>query len=540
MIKHLLCLLAGNLLSFQVAIGQMSNNRAWGNFQRWGDQGNGYYRNPVLPGDYSDVDCIRVENDFYAISSTFQFSPGIVIIHSKDLVNWSIIGHVVNDITQIGPAMKWDKMDRYAKGIWAGSIRYHAQQFWIYFGTPDEGYFMTTSKNITGPWEPLHQVLRAKGWDDCCPFWDEDGKGYFVGTNFSDHYKTYLFDMTADSRDILKKSAKIINEGEGREANKLYKIRDYYYHLFSEYKPGKGRYLVMQRSKNIIGPYREKKQLNHGDRPFMEPNQGGLVQAKNGEWYFLTHHGTGDWSGRAVSLLPVKWIDGWPIIGKPRADGIGSMVWSGKKPVVGLLHATPQTSDEFMGPAIQPQWEWNYQPRADKWSLIQRPGWLRMYSFVPLKNDDLLKAGNTLTQRSMRTSSNEVVIKLDLSGMADQQKAGLCHFAAPHYSSLGITRKGSKYFLEFSIEGRIESGPWIANDIIWLRSTWGLDGNCRYSYSLDGVKYIHFGRPYHLAWGSYRGDRVGIYSYNNRQQSGHVDVDFFHYTYDGQSNTRGN
>jgi beta-xylosidase len=168
-------------LSAQYVLAQEGNqNVKWGNWQKWGDQGNGTYRNPILPGDYSDIDCIRVGNDYYAISSTFQFSPGMVILHSKDLVNWTIAGHAVNDVSKISPKLNWDRMDSYGKGIWAGSIRYHAGKFWIYFGTPDEGYFMTSSKNIKGPWSPLVTVLAEKGWDDCCPFWDDDGQAYLV------------------------------------------------------------------------------------------------------------------------------------------------------------------------------------------------------------------------------------------------------------------------------------------------------------------------------------------------------------------------
>ena len=119
----------------------------------WGDQGDGTYVNPILPADFSDIDAIRVGTDFYAISSTFQYSPGVVILHSKDLVNWNILGHAVSDITQIGPDLNWDRMDRYGTGVWAGSLRYHAGKFWIYFDTPDEGFFMTTATNPAGPWD---------------------------------------------------------------------------------------------------------------------------------------------------------------------------------------------------------------------------------------------------------------------------------------------------------------------------------------------------------------------------------------------------
>ena len=509
----------------------------WGDWPNWGDQGDGTYRNPVVPGDYSDIDCIRVGPDYYAISSTFQFSPGVVIVHSQDLVNWTILGHVVADLNQIGPELDWTKMSCYGKGVWAGAIRYHDRKFWVYFGTPDEGYFMSTAANPAGPWAPLHPVLKEAGWDDCCPYWDDDGQGYFVGTHFRDGYKTYLFRLTPDGRDIVKESGQVINEGSGREANKLYKIDGTYYHLYSEHQGNTGRYVMMQRSKNIFGPYTEKKQLGHADRPALEPNQGGLVQTEKGGWYFFTHHGTGAWEGRCASLLPVTWIEGWPIIGEVGPDGIGSMVWSGPKPVPGTPIATPQTDDEFQETSLPPQWEWNYQPRAEKWSLTERPGFLRLHAFKPLRSDDLMAAGNTLTQRSMRTRDNVVTLALDLSGMADGQVAGVCHFSRDD-SMLAVRQTGTARALEVTHARKTTPGPALTAGKIWLRSVWGLDGRSQYSYSEDGANFLPFGEPYQLSWGSYRGDRIGIFTYNNQGEAGFVDVDWFHYTYSGPADKR--
>lgn len=103
---------------------------------KWGDQENGTYVNPVLPADYSDLDAICVGDDYYAISSTMQFSPGMVMLHSRDLVNWEITGHVADDLSRISPELNWNRMNCYGKGIWAGSIRYYKNKFWVYFGTP--------------------------------------------------------------------------------------------------------------------------------------------------------------------------------------------------------------------------------------------------------------------------------------------------------------------------------------------------------------------------------------------------------------------
>ncbi|PTY03112.1 beta-xylosidase [Verrucomicrobia bacterium LW23] len=523
--------IATSFLAFQGATGADAPEK-WGDWNQWGDLGDGTYRNPVLPSDYSDLDCIRVGEDYYAISSTFQFSPGMIILHSRDLVNWTILGHAISDVTQIGPELNWDRMNRYGKGVWAGAIRHAKGRFWIYFGTPDEGYFMTSAPTATGPWEPLHQVLKSRGWDDCCPFWDDDGQGYFVGTHFADNCKTYIWKLTPDGKDIVPETRTQINEGAHREANKLLKINGWYYHFFSEVKGA--RVVMMQRSKSVMGPYTERRQLTDQNRDTREPNQGGIVDTVKGDWYFFTHHGNGSWDGRVASLFPVTWIDGWPIPGKTDNEGKpGTMVWSGKKPLDGK-RVTPQSSDDFSAPQMAVQWEWNYQPRAGKWSLTERPGFLRLHAFRPLQPDNLMKAGNTLTQRCFRTSDNRVLLKLDLSGMADGQNAGLCHFAKTH-SALGVVQDGTVRRLQYRENGQLTAGPEIAGNDLWLRSTWGLDGLSRYAYSTDGKNFTEFGPQYQLSWGNYRGDRIGVYSFNNKQDAGYVDVDFLHYDYKGQS-----
>jgi beta-xylosidase len=181
---------------------------------------------------------------------------------------------------------------------------------------------------------------------------------------------------------------------------------------------------MIGRSKNIYGPY-ENKQLNHVNKASdREPNQGGFFKLESGDWWFLTHHGsTGNWEGRVASLLPVTWVNGWPIIGEIGTDMIGNMIWSSKKPIKSNAEFFIQTNDEFSGKALSVQWEWNYQPRADKWSLTDNPGYIRLYAFKPLpstKNGiNILSVGNTLTQRSMKTDSCEAIVKIELEGLGD-------------------------------------------------------------------------------------------------------------------------
>ncbi|RFM30774.1 beta-xylosidase [Chitinophaga silvisoli] len=507
----------------------------------WGDQDNGTYRNPVLPADYSDLDCIRVGGDYYAISSTMQFSPGMVVLHSKDLVNWEIISHVVGDLVRISPNLNWDRMNCYGKGIWAGSVRYYKNKFWVYFGTPDDGFFMSTATNPAGPWEPVQQLWKVSGWDDCCSFCDDDGQLYFIATRFetdpknNKKYNIHLFKMTPDGKGLIMESDSIIHQSDGSEANKLYKINGLYYHYFSEVKP-EGRVMMMERSKSLYGPW-EIKQLNHVDQKLdKEPNQGGLLQLPSGEWYFFTHHGTGDWEGRAASLLPVQWINGWPIVGEVGADTIGRMVWKGVKPISYKRKLTIQTSDEFNTNKLNVQWEWNYQPRSDKWSLTERKGFLRLYSFMPteLNNEKsmILKAGNTLTQRSMRTSSNMATVIIDISHMADGQFAGLTHFSTTSASLLGVRQENGIRHLIYEVNGKDSLGTRINGRYIWLRSTWDANGVNRYAFSIDGKHYQPLADIYQLTWGSYRGDRIGVFNFNIKEEKGYVDIDWFRYNFE--------
>jgi beta-xylosidase len=509
-------------------------------FENWGDQGDGTYVNPVLPGDYSDLDAIRVGNDYYAISSTMQFSPGMVVLHSVDLINWKIIGHVVNDISVISKELNWDRMNCYGRGVWAGSIRYYNNRYWVYFGTPDDGYFMSSAAHPAGPWEPLHQVWKVEGWNDCCSFRDDDGQLYLIGTQFAHdpatnrRYNIHLFKMTPDGRSLIPESDTILYQAKGSEANKLYKINGMYYHYFSEVR-SEGRVIMMRRSTHLYGNW-ETRQLNTVNPVTdKEPNQGGLLEVAPGKWCFLTHHGTGSWEGRVASLLPVNWIDGWPVIGEPGSDGLGRMVWSGRKPVTRKNNFRIETNDEFNTGKLIRSWEWNYQPRSGFWSLTHRKGHLRLYAFQPVRPAEsgniILRAGNTLTQRIMRTRSNSATIKLDLKGMAEGQHAGLTHFSTSSHSSLGVEQKNGKNYLVYTCNDEKTNLFELNTTTLWLRSSWDVKGINTYLYSLDGKTFVPLEKFTQLTWGSYRGDRIGIYNYNILKEAGFVDVDYFRYNY---------
>jgi beta-xylosidase len=447
----------------------------------------------------------------------------------------------VPDLTQISPELNWNRMNRYGRGIWAGAIRHHAGRFWIYFGTADEGYFMTSAPRPEGPWTPLRQLLRGPGWDDCAPFWDDDGKGYLIGTNFSDGYKIHLWEMSPDNASLIAASDQVVYQSKGSEANKLYKFNGTYFHFFSEVQ-GDTRVMMMRRAASTHGPWSDQRQLMQADLSALQPNQGGIVQGPDQKWYFFTHHGDGDWAGRAASLLPVHWIDGWPVIGQPDQAGIGTMVWEGKMPASGARQF-PQGSDNFDGGALAPVWEWNYQPRMDKWSLSDRPGFLRMRAYAGLDGGNLLKVGNVLTQRVVRTSAQSFAARLDLKGMADGQHAGLVHFTAQPQAgnpaestaSAGIVMVDGKRYLEISRDGSYSRLQRWTHDAIWLRSSWGLDGKSTLSVSADGKRFLPVLADFQLTWGAYRGSRVGLFTFNQTGEQGYMDVDAVNYAVDNRA-----
>lgn len=521
-------LIASTILLAGALPADAADEQPWGFWRSWGDQGDGIYRNPVLPGDFSDLDAIRVGRDYYAISSTLHLSPGMAVLHSKDLVNWHMIGHVVPDMTVLGPDYRWDRMKRFGRGVWAGTIRHHAGKFWVFFGTPDEGFFMSTASDPSGPWEPLHPLLKGPGWDDCTVLWDDDGQAYFLGTHFADGYKSYIMPMTPDGRSIDRSKALLLHEGLGREASKLLKIGAWYYLIFSEHVPGKGRYIVGRRARHPMGPWSDIRQLAEPGLAAMEPNQGGIVQAPSGRYYFFTHHGSQDWAGRSASLLPVHWRDDWPIIGRPGENGLGTMVWEEPKPIRSARRSTLQTGDEFSASKLGPQWEWNHQPQPGSWSLTDRPGWLRLRSTRPIEPGNLATTGSVPSQRSLRTPANVVTVKMDLSRMADGQHAGLAHVSS-EFGALGVRQVNGRKTIEYRERSRLDAGPEVRNDVIWIRSEWGSDGKSTFSYSFDGVGFVRFGQTYQMKQANYRGDRVGLYSYSESAETGEVDVDYFRY-----------
>jgi beta-xylosidase len=232
-------------------------------------------------------------------------------------------------------------------------------------------------------------------------------------------------------------------------------------------------------------------------------------------------------------LQPVTWIDDWPMIGQDvDGDGIGEPILQHAKPIAGEPVAAPPSDDEFDRPRLGPQWEWNHNPRNSHWSLTERPGWLRLKASKLVVDGGFWGACNTLSQRIMGTGAGAATARLDLSGMSAGQSAGFVRFGGVYYL-LGVrcSDDGSKR-LFFDANGEMTDGPSIESDDLWIHTT--NDGDqAEFSYSVDGEQFTRLGPTFTLKFGLWTGDRLGFFCWNDRESAGYLDVDFFHYTYDG-------
>lgn len=541
---------------------------------QWGDQGDGTFRNPVIAGDFSDPDPIRVGKDYYMVSSTFESVPGVTILHSKDLVNWQNLGGVFHDMENITPEFTWQRMNRFNAGVYAPTLRYHDGKFWVFVNFYTDGFFAATAENPEGPWtiwqlkDKNGKPLKTLKWTDPCPFWDDDGKAYLGSSRPpGKHWYSYLFQMSPDGRQLLDADVDHMNEDDivyqypnggtlisphySSEGNKIYKRNGYYYLVHIEFL-GENAGTHIYRSKNIYGTHPDGSPGSPGnpgeyvikrmDRSAAElggvykqeiPGQGGFVDTDDGRWFWIAQLNRYNSDGRPPVLLPVTWIDDWPIVGVDVDEqGYGKMAWQLPKPIPSEEIYLPHGSDHFDEEELQPIWSWNHQPRDDKWSLTERAGFMRLYaSKTANESADFFKISNTLNQRHMRSDTAVVTIKVDISNMADGQVAGLSHFnGGQDYSLLGVEMKQqTKRLLYRKNDSENIIGP-LLTDVkeVYLRSISLFNNELRYEYSTDGVNFHSLGDVYIQSCANFQGDMVGIFTYNNLEQ-GYVDVDYFNY-----------
>ncbi len=272
------------------------------------------YKNPILLCDYSDPDVIRVGDTFYLTASSFNFVPGLPLLESKNLVDWKLVGYAARKI----PLSGYGDVQN-AKGIWAPALRFHAGVFYIFFATPDEGIFETHAKDFRGEWSKWNCVWSGKGFIDPCPLWDGDGKIYVVHGYAKSRigFNSKLGILELDENLKAKTEDRIIFDGTKTqptiEGPKIYKRNGFYY-IFAPAGGVTNGWQTVLRSKSIFGGYEEKIVLAQGETKINGPHQGGYVEAQDGSGYFLHFQDAGIF-GRITHLQPVKWRNGWPLMG---------------------------------------------------------------------------------------------------------------------------------------------------------------------------------------------------------------------------------
>jgi beta-xylosidase len=504
------------------------------------DLGDGTYRNPVIHADYSDPDVVAVGRDFYMVSSSFNCVPGLPVLHSRDLVNWKIVNHIFVAL----PPDSVFSFPQHGKGCWAPSLRYHDSIFYVFFGDPDYGIYMSRTRDPLGTWEPLKRVRSARGWIDPCPLWDEDGRAYlvhaFAGSRSGMKSVLAVHRMKADGTGLLGE-AKLVYDGHGVnptiEGPKFYKRKGYYY-IFAPAGGVKPGWQTVLRSRDPFGPYEIRTVMHQGGTNINGPHQGGWVELENGESWFL-HFQDLDAYGRVVHLNPVRWVEDWPVIGVDGdGDGIGEPVREYPKPgVKGAAETSvPQTSDEFDGPAPGLQWQWHANSRQEWMFLSGNRGYMRLYCMLRPDGWKNHWDSPNLYLQKFPAPVFEAVTKMQFRPRMDGDAAGLI-IMGMDYATLQLEQKEGEQYVSQVLcmdaegggdERTLESHA-IASGEVWLKVKVSEGAACEFSYSTDGKNYRRIGEGFEAAPGKWIGAKVGLWagSVLNTNDKGYTDVDWF-------------
>ena len=542
------------------------------------DNGDGTYTNPVINADYSDPDvCVGASGeDYYMTASSFQCTPGLPILHSKDLVNWEIINYALGNLYEGDKELTrhFSGAPQHGNGVWAPSFRYHNGWYYIYWGDPDFGVMMVKTQDPAGKWEKPVCVIKGQGYIDTCPLWDEDGRCYLVNgwANSRSKFASVLTvrEMSADGTEPIGQPV-IVFDGNGTENRtcegpKFYK-RDGWYWIMCPAGGVPSGFQLAMRSKSPYGPYEHKIVLAQGKTNINGPHQGGWVHTKFGEDWFL-HFQDKEAYGRVVHLNPVDWSTGWPIMGKkgepvttykkPQNSNLRSAEGrlQGKKPQI----SNPQESDDFNDTKLGLQWQWhgNYD---EKFGTATAFGTYRIYNYKLSEGwKNFWEVPNMLLQK---TPADEftVTTKLRFTSKADGQFGGLIMMGLD-YSALVVKRVGKEFqlvqmtckdadkgkqqtetvlaTLKPSAEDKIDYKPGIHEDI-YLRlrvsnaeagAPHGGKPMVQFAYSLNGKKYQDCGELFQMRQGKWIGAKFGFISAetNAKADRGWVDADWIRIT----------
>lgn len=516
------------------------------------DEGNGMYRNPVLHADYSDPDVCVVGEDYFLTASSFNCTPGLPILHSKDLVNWKIVNYALKKVEPV----EYYNEARHGKGVWAPSIRFHEGMYYIYWGDPDFGIFMVKTRDPYGEWDAPVLVKAGKGMIDPCPLWDDDGRVYLAHAWAGSRAK---FNSVLTVCELNKEGTKVIsdpvlvfdgNDGVNHtiEGAKFYKRNGFYY-LFAPAGGVVSGWQLVMRSKDVYGPYEARIVMAQGKTDINGPHQGGWVDTPAGESWFLHFQDKGAY-GRVLHLNPMKWVNDWPVIGVDKdGDGCGDPVSRYRKPKIGKTYPieTPVESDEFDTRKLGLQWEWhaNYQ---DVFGFTTNMGYVRIYGHELSPHfKNFWEVPNLLMQK-FPAEEFTATAKLKVSAKDDGQLSGLI-IMGWDYSWIGVEKQGEKFLLKQAVckdaeQGNLEQVSTLAvlepsrkfeaglfpnyEREIYIRVHVGKGAYCRFSYSLDGKKFTEAGTLFKARQGKWIGAKVGMFSVTpHGKERGWVDVDWF-------------
>ena len=519
------------------------------------DNGNGTYTNPVINADYSDPDACAVGEDYYLTASSFNCIPGLPILHSKDLVNWEIIGHALK--TQY-PTEEFDKPS-HGNGVWAPSIRYHNGEFYIYWGDPDHGVMMVKTKDPAGEWSKPLCVIPGKGMIDTTPLWDDDGRCYltYAYANSRSRFASVIVvrELSADGTKAIGDPV-IVFDGNGTECRtsegpKFYKREGWYWIMFPAGGVPTG-FQVAMRSKNVYGPYESKIVLAQGKSDVNGPHQGAWVHTALGEDWFLHFQDKGCY-GRVVHLQPVTWKDNWPVMGVDKDDDYcGDPVTTYRKPKTSasVKIQNPVESDEFNSPFIGKQWQWhaNY---SQMFGMPTAFGTFRIYTHKLSENFvNLWEVPNLMLQKTPADKFTATA-KIRFTSKDQNQFGGLIMMGLD-YSALVVKRVGDEFQLQqVTCKSADKGKPETVNVLATLKPT-SVDtvdyqpgihediylrmkvdgGKCRFYYSLDGKKFKASGAEFAMREGKWIGAKIGFVAAEpaGKANRGWIDADWFRIT----------
>lgn len=480
------------------------------------------YTNPVIYADVPDVDVIRVDSDFYMVSTTAHMSPGAPIMHSRDLVNWKIIGYVFNELNE-SPKNNLEGGNVYSRGQWAAALRYHNGMFYVFFGTGNKSYLYTT-KDPSGQWEKKMEI--DEYLHDASFLFDDDGKVYLAYGARHIRIIEFKEDLSGMKSDGLNVEV-IPAEPKGLlEGTHFYKFNNKYYLTLIWWPEGGIRTQLCFRSDKVDGPY-EMKTILSDDLGYAGHGvaQGCFVDTEDGNWYAMLFQDHGA-VGRVPVLMPCRWEEGWPMLG----DKNGKVPYEMEIPMQGCAEKTELVvSDEFdRAPRLGLTWQWNHNPDNSLWSLTERPNYLRLKTGKVV--DTLFEARNTLTQRTEGPECSGVV-SLDVTGMRDGDCAGLAAFCSEP-GTLTVRKDNGRKYLIMTDRGVEKARTELPQNQVYLRMECDFTtDDALFSYSFNDRDWMPLGEKFHMIFSMahFTGNKFAIFNYATKSSGGYVDVDFFRY-----------